>query len=195
MVKNQGNKKKQAIKQEGKAEIDKEKIKKQPEAESKDSPAEQGIYEFLKEGTKKKEESTEKFQSLVDNSKKILFKTKAVFPFDFFPDELTIDFNKVNLIIRDFFGSGRVHSVFIKDISDVFVYKTPFFSTIEIVDVGFVENSIKMKFLKNKDAMRARRIIQGLIITSKQDIDLAVLGLEIPDIIKKLEELGKMKGG
>ena len=125
---------------------------------------------------------------MVEKSKQVLLSIKSTFPFDFFPDEITIDPTKINVVIKNFWGSGSVHSVYIQDVTDVKVESTPFFATLKLVDKAFVENKIKVSFLKKKDAYRARRILQGLVVATRDNLNLA--GMDINELAKKVEELG-----
>lgn len=52
-----------------------------------------------------------KLNDLVDESRKILLKLKAVFPFNFFGDEIIIDLSKVSVIQKRFFEAGSIRSV------------------------------------------------------------------------------------
>lgn len=136
------------------------------------------------------DENTQKFEALVDKSHTVMLKIASVFPFDLFPDDVTIDVNQVNIIIREFFFSERRHSVYINNISDVFVDAGLFFGTLNIVDKGFVENTISIKYLWHRDAKKARRIIQGLVVAEKQGIDVCKIDDE--HLVDKIEELGKI---
>lgn len=151
-----------------------------------------------KEGVKSEEEQKkqfEKLEGLVERSQDVLFKVKTVFPFDLFPDCLCIDENKVSIISKTFMGTEHVRSVLIGDITDVTVQTTPFLSTLEIIDSSNVRNPIYIKVanLKTRDAVRARRIIQGLIAAKQSKVDIS--GLDHKELVSKLEKLGEAKGG
>lgn len=142
--------------------------------------------------TDNKEESLsedERLDRLVEKSQKILLKITTVFPFTLFPDDVIIDPQKVNIIKREFFFSERIHSVFIRDISDVFIDTSIIFAGLRIIDRGFTENSIDINFLWRDEAIKARRIIQGLVVAHRQGIEMDKI--ETVNLIKKLEELGK----
>ncbi len=62
---------------------------------------------------------SEKFETLVGKSTRVLFRAKTVFPFKFFTDYVIIDENKVNLIHTIFFFSIEVQSILIHHIKDV----------------------------------------------------------------------------
>lgn len=137
-----------------------------------------------------KQQNTERLEDLIDKTQPLL-RIRTSIPLDPFPNEIVIDANKVSIIYRYFFASENIHSVFIKDISDVLVETSLIFSTLKIVDVGFTENSIDINYLKTKDALKARRIIQGLVVAQKNGIDLSKC--EQSEIADKVEELGSVK--
>lgn len=121
----------------------------------------------------------------------VLFRTKTVFPFDFFPDDLVIDSEKVSVIIRDFFGSAQIHSVPIKHISDLSVDHSLFFATLHILPGRVFQNQVmSIRHLKKRDAIRARNIIQGLIIADRENVAVDSIIHSIEGI-KELEEMGR----
>lgn len=61
----------------------------------------------------------QKLDNLVLKSRKALFEISAVFPFDFFPDKIKIDENKVDLIYCKFFFNKHMSSFLIEDIHTV----------------------------------------------------------------------------
>jgi hypothetical protein len=131
------------------------------------------------------------FGKLVEKSDKLLIKIKSIFPFDFFPNEISVDVNKVN-IINNYFLSKKVHSVMIKDICDVYIYKGVFFSSLSIIDWGFDRNrSITINYLSKRTADEALKIIQGLMVSAKQNIDVSKI--DVPDFRSKVKILGEPK--
>lgn len=163
-----------------------------PPLEEQKKATDEGARDGIKEEAKQEILMKERFDSMVKTAARELYRISTVFPFDMFPDEVIIDVDKVSIITGVFFFSKRIHSVFIQDITDVFVDSSFLFATLEIVDSGFVENSIKIKPLGRNEAIRARKIIQGLIVAKKQQIDLTKL-LDLPDLVNKLETLGETK--
>src|SRR3989344_474735 len=151
---------------------------------------------ILKEAEKKFEEDGLKDKKLLDaivSHSREIYRISAIFPFDLFPDDLVIDENKITFITRDFWKVERVHSVYLKDISDCIVQTTIFFASLNVVDLGFRDNWIGINFLKIGDALRARRIIQGLMVAHKLDLDLSAVPVETLD--DKMETLGQAQGG
>jgi hypothetical protein len=152
----------------------------------------EGFRDAVRERIKELARNKQKFEELVIKSEKILFRTKTIFPFDMFPDEITINPVKVSVVSKDFFRSIRIHCIYIKNILDVFLDSGPLFATLRIVDQSFTENTVSIQHLKKSDALQARKIIQGLIVAHQQEIDVASIHDE--SLVKKLEILGHADG-
>src|SRR5476651_1266242 len=138
-------------------------------------------------------EQTGKFEKLINKSGIILLRVKAVFPFEIFPDSLVIDESKVNIIHRIFFWTVEIQSIPISHIQDVEVDTSVLFATLKILPTGFsvvsmTENWVKINYLWRKDALKARRIIEGLLIASRENIDLTKV--DTTNFVKKIEKLG-----
>jgi hypothetical protein len=132
-----------------------------------------------------------KLDNLITNSHKVLFKCSAVFPFDLFPDELSIESTQVNVKRKVFFLTAQSSSVPVKNISDVILSTSIFFSSIRVVDQYFAQNSIDVSFLKKDDALKVKKIIQGLVIAVKEDVDPSRI---TPNhLVNRAEKLGEMQ--
>jgi hypothetical protein len=154
----------------------------------------EGQDEATKETTKQKIQQREKFEQLVDQSGKIILNVKTVWPFDLFPNEITIDLNKVNIYFKEFFWSGQLRSVPIEKISSVFAETGLFFGTLKITSEDFIENAVDIKYLWREDAIHARRIIQGLMSVAKQRIDLTKISThELPEKIAEIGRAGEVE--
>lgn len=150
----------------------------------------QGQDDAEKEGVKEHVKSEQKLDDLAFKSNNTLCHIFAVFPFDFFPNEIIVDLTKIS-IVENSFLTRRIHSIFLKDIADVFVDGGILFASLNIVDLGFTENVLMINYLDKADAHQARRIIQSLVISAKQDIDLSKIDLS--HLQSRLEELGEVK--
>ncbi|PIP85923.1 hypothetical protein COY48_04410 [Candidatus Collierbacteria bacterium CG_4_10_14_0_8_um_filter_43_86] len=125
---------------------------------------------------------------LVKKSNRILVTIRTHrFPFDFFPDTLNIEESRLTIINRTFFLSSQVHSVDIKDISNIFVNTAPFFAQLVIVSKTFTRNEIKIKYLRISEAVMVRRIIEGLRTFIIKQIDTS--GYSKEELIAKLKQL------
>lgn len=133
---------------------------------------------FLTEQDEKKsqqnseKENVKKFDAVVHGTNHVLLTIKAVFPFDFFPDRVVIDSNKINVIRKSFFLTEKLHSISVKNITDVYVQTAPFFGALHIMDNAVANNVIIVKYLWKRDAEKARRLIQGLLEASKHEVDI-----------------------
>jgi len=125
---------------------------------------------------------------LVKKSNRILVSISShKFPVDFFPDVINVEEGRVTIITRNFFFNSQVHSVDIKDISNVFINTAPFFAQLVIVSKTFAANEIRIRNLRKKEAVFARRIIEGLRTFTTQQIDTS--GYTKEELVAKLKEL------
>ena len=126
--------------------------------------------------------------SLIKKSNRILITISTHrFPIDIFPDTLNVEEGRLTIINRSFFLSSQVHSVDIKDISNIFVNTAPFFAQLVIISKTFTKNEIRIKYLWKDEAVMARRIIEGLRTFQGKQIDTSVY--TVVDLIAKLKEL------
>ena len=135
----------------------------------------------------------EKFDQLINRGTRVLYKMSTVWPFDFFTDSITIDVEKITFKISEFFFSSEIRSIYIKNISHIFIDTGPFLASMTILDQSVVSKSttIVIRHLNKKEALRARRIIQGLIVAHKEKIDFSTI--KTNDLVGKLEGLGRMQ--
>lgn len=108
-------------------------------------------------------------------------------PFDFFPDTINVEETRITIIVRKFFFTSQIHSVDIKDISNIFINTAPLFAQLVIVSKTFAANEIRIKGLRKDDAIYCRRIIEGLRQFVAQQIDTSVFTRE--ELVDKLQEL------
>lgn len=136
----------------------------------------------------KKETSMNLVVELVKKSNRILASISTHrFPFDFFPNTMNIEEGRVTVIIRSFFLSSQVHSVDIKDISNIFINMAPFFAQLVIHSKTFEANEVRIRYLWKNQAIYARRLIEGLRIFEAKQINTSIYSKQ--ELISKLEEL------
>lgn len=164
---------------------------KQEKAEFGKETQKEGEKEAHKEIVKETEKQQEILEDVIEKSKKVLLKSKSVFPFDWFPDELIIDPTKVIIVHREFLSSGAMDTVYIKDIADVIVETGPYLATLNIIDVSYGANKHYISKLKKADALRAREIIEGLVTALKAGID--ILKLPGENILSSISQLSGMQ--
>jgi hypothetical protein len=152
----------------------------------------QAQVEGAKEQVKAQQQNEEKLDQLLSQSTHVLYKLVTVFPFDFFTDEISIGPSQIDICIRTFFMTKQMHSIPIKNIADVFIHTSLFFASLKIIDSSFIENSVTISYLKKHEAIRARDIIQGLVIASKEGIDITKVPEDV--LLEKIEIIGKQRG-
>ena len=135
--------------------------------------------------------ATDDLNKLARGSARVILDIKAVFPFNFFPDEVIADEAKVSVHTNYFFYNKEVRSIEYKDIFNIAVQQGLFFATLEIVDRFFSQDPLIIPYLKKKDAIKARRILQGMIITKNEKIETQ--DLSINELVDKLERIGKSR--
>lgn len=124
---------------------------------------------------------------LVKKSNRILVSISShAFPFDFFPNTINVEEGRITIINRHFF-SFEVYSIDIKNISNIFINRTFLFSQLTIISKTFEENEIRIRNLRTREAVFARRIIEGLRTFENKKINTSSYTKE--ELVAKLEEL------
>lgn len=136
----------------------------------------------------------ESLSNLVAKSKNVLLIVSSIYPLDLFPDILTIDENKVNIIHNTFIGELHVHSILVEDVTEVTVHTNLLFATLHITDSSNPRFPLKFSItkLRKKEALLARKLIQGLIETTRQNIDLAPE--QMPGTTEQISTIGSVEG-
>ncbi len=151
---------------------------------------EKGQKEAIKNYSRKIDTDQHKLNNMMSKSNRIIVSISSLFPWDIFPDTLNIEETRITVIQRQLFSS-QVHSVNIKDISNIFIDMDLFLAAITIVSNTFEENNIKIMKLRKKEAVLARRIIEGLRVFMEKDIDTSRYTTK--ELINKLKELSKTR--
>ena len=140
---------------------------------------------------KEEKQNSKTVADLVKKSNRILVSISShAFPIDLFPDTINVEEGRITIINRHLFSS-EVHSLDIKDISNIFINRTIFLSQLVIISKTFEENEIKIRNLRTQEAILVRRIIEGLRIFDRKHIDTSSYTNE--ELIAKLEELSTTK--
>lgn len=155
------------------------------------SPIEEGHEEGIKELAKEHEKNQKKLEELLDKTHNCLYQIKTVFPLDLFPSTLTVDANKIDLIDRYFFASDVRSSIPVQDVKSVSIESNMFFSTLKVIIDMPQDNSIIVGPLKKREALRMKRIIQGLNVCAKEEVN--VLDISSNELLSKAEELGRTR--
>jgi len=144
------------------------------------------VVEEAQNADRQERRENKTMEGLVRKSNRILTSISSVFPFDIFPNVINVEEGRITIITRHLLSS-EVHSVDIKDISNVFINTAIFFSQLVIISKTFEENEIKIRNLRPREAVYIRRIIEGLRTFEKNQIDTSHNTVE--EILAKLKEL------
>jgi len=130
----------------------------------------------------------QKLSALNNLSNIPLLTIKTVFPFRFFPCVITLDREKLTIADYFFFSSKQVENLLAEDIVSVTSTENWLFANLTIVSGIRINKEISVSYLAKEDAKKLRRMVEGLLIASRQGIDL----MKIPhnELVTKLEEIG-----
>lgn len=134
-------------------------------------------------------EAKEEMKKAIRGAHEVLFIAKTVFPFNIFPDTITVDRVKLTITTKFFFKVEEVTSIRIEDILNITANTGPFFGSIKIVSRVLTADEQHINYLWKNDALRLKRILQGYVIVMQKDID--VTPLPTKDLRKMLDDLGK----
>ena len=137
---------------------------------------------------KDRDEERHDLAKVAKNAKDVLIKAQSTFPFVFFPDTIAVSRMKVAITRRAFFGVSEVISIQHDDILNVEVDAGPFFGSIKIYTRIYGSEPLLITFLSRKAAIEVKRIIEGLIIAHKQEIEYNDLSTD--ELLKLLRRLG-----
>lgn len=152
----------------------------------KDQALEQsGINEHTINTATKKEDDAQIVSDLVRQSNRQIISISSHFPWDLFPNTIEVEESRVTFKFRQFLSS-QSHSVDVKDISNVFIESSLFFSSLQVVSRTFIQNDIKIGKLNKEKAKKVHGIIEGLRTFAQHDISTS--DYEVPELISKIGE-------
>ncbi|MFZ2206003.1 MAG: hypothetical protein WA061_03465 [Microgenomates group bacterium] len=137
--------------------------------------------------------NSKKIDNLLQMTRHRLYKLSSVFPFDLFPDQIFIEQKQVIIICKQFFATSQDYQILINHILMPVVENSVFFSTfrLEVAPGGIQQNPPAIQYLKKSEALKAKRIITGLMICDKEKVDLSLLSPQ--EVLKKVEEIGRFR--
>jgi len=119
----------------------------------------------------------------------VIYRLNSVFPFDLFPDSIVIDHNKVSIVRRTGPFSQKIFPIALADIKTVTVYSGILFASLTLEIAGYEQNPGTVIKLNKFKAQKARKIIMGLIVANRQEIDLSKLSTK--QLSRDLPKIGK----
>lgn len=136
------------------------------------------------------QETKEKLEKIAKQSK-LLAKTRAIYPFQLFPDEIYIETDKITVVHRTLWFK-TVHPIPIANLLSVTVTRGFLFASISFEITGFEKNPGDITHLWPKDAALTKRYIVGLIQALRQNVDLSEISPA--EVREYIEEIGKTAG-
>ena len=132
---------------------------------------------------------TDKLSILADLSHEILFEAKSVYPYELWPDKITICLNRITITYKKPFSVDE-RPIPIEYLNAAHVTQGMFFASLSIETFG-VEKPNPIHHLKIDDATTARRYILALIECKKNGINFGDYGIK--EIREKLLEIGQVR--
>lgn len=156
------------------------------EVEIEQTSEEKGFDEAVKNHADKAEMNRQSIEDMVRNSNRILIKISTAFPWDLFPTRIILEETRLTIVDRQLFSS-QVHSIDIKNISNIFINTGILFAQLIVVSITFAQNQIIINRLWKNEAIHMRRAVEGLRMFVNKDIDTT--GYGVKELVSKLSEL------
>lgn len=140
-----------------------------------------------------KAKALHKLEGVVEKAQNILIKSTAVFPFDLFPDSITIDRQKLTVVHRNFFSVKQTVSVQHSDIKNIQADIGPLFGSLTVTSEHFINNTQTIRYLPKKEVLAIQQLVQGFIVAHNESIDLT--DIDDQKLVKLLNQLGRGEAG
>lgn len=127
---------------------------------------------------------------MFDKSNQILFSARSVFPFQLFQDKYFIQEKTLSIVRKEFFSQGWIETIAIQDIAGIRMYTGPLFSSITIIRKVLPQTLVEMKNLWKSDAFKMKELLDGLMMTGNQLVDMPK-NVNLKTQKKILIEIGK----
>jgi hypothetical protein len=124
--------------------------------------------------------STGEAKTRVGKKPRVLFTLSSIFPFDFFPDTIVIDEEKITIIYRRFFYERHVSSLYYYALMSASCETDLFFTTLNFeLAMGMIDEEPEpISYLGKNQADYARRLITGMIrLHQSKDFDFQKLSV------------------
>ncbi len=114
----------------------------------------------------------EKIHEVIHKVHEVLFTCKTRFPFDIFPDTITLDIEKISIRAWYFFLMGEITSYELTEFKKVVVDDAFFFSTVSFFGDDENKPALFLKNLNHGDALKIQGITNGILEAKKEQVDL-----------------------
>lgn len=107
-----------------------------------------------------------KIDIVQQKSNTVLFTAKTLFPFTLFPDTVIITEAAVEIIYGLFFFSSQRFPIPITSLKTVSLSTNLLFGTLSFEITGYEQNPPQVSFIPKSQAIKAKNILNGLIMTT-----------------------------
>lgn len=136
------------------------------------------------------QETYKKSGRLESNSNEILCHVTSAFPFQLFPDSITVDQNKIDIVYKNFFWNKYLFTILHEDLTTIKIHTGILFASAHFEVRGYETNPDPVTNLYIKDAIRLHHVIIGVNKLIKQTNDSKLHGRK-DKLEKKIEKIGK----
>ena len=134
---------------------------------------------------------SEILHNLAKTTDDLLLECSSFFPFDFFPNQIKVYTNKVDIIESYFFFSKSAITLLIQDIQTVEVDTDLFFGSLKFEMKGYERNPVLLKFFLKDNAIQLRQIVMGLVTAKREGI--AFEKIDTTTLKNQAEKIGDVK--
>lgn len=135
-------------------------------------------------------EAIQELHKVAKGSQEVLMTATSVFPLTLFPSTVAVDRTQVSITKRVFIMAGNVTSMRLEDILNVTAQVGPFFGTVHIETRFFdTDKSHEVRLLWRHEALRLAALLNGLIVATKNNIDITKLGRR--ELVDELVRIGQ----
>lgn len=105
-----------------------------------------------------------------------------------------INLNEAEIVYQTIFGQYQTKTLLIQDIVGISLSSAFWFGGLKFIQKDNKDEPIEIRFLKRADAVRVKKLLQGLITAKKQGVSLhRLIHISTKELIKKLEKLGEVE--
>lgn len=134
--------------------------------------------------------STSELEEAAKQSQHILIQADAIFPFDLFPDTITVDRQKLTIVRRELWKTKQTVSVAHNGITNIQADMGPLFGSLTVTSGDFMNGTQTIRYLRKRDVLAVQQLVQGLILAQKEGIDTNAIE-DDQTLLRLLDKLGR----
>jgi hypothetical protein len=141
-------------------------------------------------GDIEQQDPTQAINKMANEPNRVLMKVSGTFPFDFFPDDITVDMQKVQIHYRK--GPFETYTFPIphQKLLTVKVSNSLFFASIEFEVDGYETNPSPVNYIPKGKARDLKHLVIGINAALSEQIDILETHLPPEELCAKLISIG-----